>query len=72
MSKGTRYGSTVNGHDVELVFDASKIVINRVTLVVDGTAVSSENIFYGERDCVRLWRTAPRSRWRFTRAWSAS
>lgn len=50
MSRGTRYGTTLNGHDVELAFDQSKIVINTATLRVDGSDVQSEKLFYGERD----------------------
>lgn len=50
MSFVALYGTTVNGHDVELEFDQSKIVLNKATLRVDGHDVRSEHIFYGERD----------------------
>jgi hypothetical protein len=44
------YGTQVNGHEVELEFDQSRIVLNKATLRVDGQPVSSQHIFYGERD----------------------
>jgi hypothetical protein len=44
------YGTTVNGHAVELEFDQSKIVLNKATLRVDGQDVRAEHIFYGERE----------------------
>ena len=50
MPHTSRYGSTINGHDVDLEFDARRIVLNKATLTVDGQQVDSELIFYGERE----------------------
>ena len=43
-------GTTENGHEVELEFDRSKLVLNTARLRVDRREVDSENIFYGERE----------------------
>jgi hypothetical protein len=50
MSQMTRYGSTINGHDVELEFDKTLLVLNKASLTVDGQLVDSELIHYGERE----------------------
>lgn len=48
--KTKRYGTTHEGHDVELEFDKKLMVLNRARLLVDGTVVDTENIFYGDHD----------------------
>ena len=50
MTRKAYYGSTLNGHDVELEFDKTMVVLNKATLTVDGEAVDSERIHYGERE----------------------
>jgi hypothetical protein len=38
------------GHDVELEFDKTLLVLNKASLTVDGQLVDSELIHYGERE----------------------
>jgi hypothetical protein len=45
-----RVHTTYEGHQIELDFDQSRIVINRATLLVDGTEVDKSRVFYGEKD----------------------
>ena len=42
-----RYGAEVDGHRVELEFDKSLVVLNRVRLLVDGHTVDQGSILYG-------------------------
>lgn len=44
-----RYGVTVDGRDVELEFDKSKIVLNEARLSVDGVQVDKAKVFYGDK-----------------------
>jgi hypothetical protein len=46
----TRYGATLGGHEIELEFDTSKVVLNTARLRVDGTEVDSTHVFYGEKE----------------------
>ena len=39
MADTTRYGTTHAGHEIELDFDRSKIVLNQARLLVDGDVV---------------------------------
>jgi hypothetical protein len=48
MSK--RVGTQFAGHDVELEFDQSRIVINKAVLRVDGEVVDGGRIFYGDKE----------------------
>lgn len=50
MPRTARYGSTINGHDVELEFDKTLVVLNKASLTVDGQPVDSEMVMYGERE----------------------
>lgn len=45
-----RYGATHDGHEVELEFDKSRVVLNEARLLVDGVVVDSEKIFYGDKE----------------------
>ncbi|MEP6560981.1 MAG: hypothetical protein ABJD68_07880 [Nakamurella sp.] len=47
---GTRYAATIDSHAVELEFDSSLIVLNRVRLFVDGARMDDATVFYGERE----------------------
>lgn len=44
------YGTELDGHDIELEFDKSRIVLNEARLVVDGQTVDQAKIFYGEEE----------------------
>ena len=46
----TRYGTTHAGHEIELDFDRTRIVLNQARLLVDGDVVDKANIFYGDKD----------------------
>lgn len=50
MPGTARYTSSINGHEVELGFDKTLVVLNRASLNVDGQPVDSELIMYGERE----------------------
>jgi hypothetical protein len=41
------YATDVDGHRVEVEFDKSLVVLNRVRLLVDGKEVDRGSIFYG-------------------------
>lgn len=45
-----RYGTSYEGHDVELEFDKKLIVLNRATLRVDGEVVDRGQLVLGEDD----------------------
>ncbi len=45
-----RYGAELDGHDIELRFDKSRVVLNEAVLVVDGRTVDSTKVVYGERE----------------------
>ena len=49
MAHTTRYGTTHAGHEIELDFDRSKIVLNQARLLVDGDVVDKANVFYGDK-----------------------
>ena len=49
MANTTRYGTTHAGHEIELDFDRSKIVLNQARLIVDGDVVDKANVFYGDK-----------------------
>lgn len=50
MSRVERVGAELDGHDVELEFDKSRIVINKTVLRVDGEVVDGGRVFYGEKE----------------------
>jgi len=50
MSRVERFGAACAGHDVELEFDKSRIILNKAVLRVDGELVDVARIFYGEHD----------------------
>ncbi len=39
MPATTRYGTTFAGHEIELDFDRSRVVLNEARLLVDGEVV---------------------------------
>ena len=43
------YGTTLDGHEIAIVFDKSKVVVNSITLFVDGQVVDRERVVYGEK-----------------------
>ncbi len=43
------YGTTVDGHDIHIVFDKGLIILNRVRLIADGEEVDREKVFYEKR-----------------------
>lgn len=48
LGYGTRrYGTTVDGTEVEIDFDRSLVVLNRITLLIDGRPVDRRSVFYG-------------------------
>ena len=49
MGNTTRYGTTHAGHEIELDFDRSKIVLDQARLVVDGDVVDKASVFYGDK-----------------------
>ncbi len=50
MAQTHRYAGTDSGHDIELEFDKRRVVVNKATLRVDGEAVDSASIVYGEQE----------------------
>ncbi len=44
-----RYQGQAGEHAIELEFDQKRVVINEVTLRVDGTEVDSTKVFYGDK-----------------------
>jgi hypothetical protein len=50
MGQTHRYAGTDAGHDIELEFDKSRVVVNKATLRVDGEVVDSARIVYGEQE----------------------
>ena len=49
MPNTIRYGTAHAGHEIELDFDRSKIVLNQARLLVDGDVVDKANVFYGDK-----------------------
>jgi hypothetical protein len=49
MPTATVYATSMNGHEIELEFDKSLVVLNKAILRVDGQTVGAEYICYGER-----------------------
>lgn len=50
MPRITKYGTTLDGHDIELEFDQKLIVLNRARLRVDGEQVDALNVVYGDKE----------------------
>ena len=50
MAKTHQYAGTASGHDIELEFDKSRVVVNKAMLRVDGEVVDSARIVYGGQE----------------------
>ena len=50
MSAVTRYGGRFDGHEIEIEFDKKLVVLNRIRLIIDGQAVDSAQVVYGDRE----------------------
>jgi len=45
-----RYGTSQDGHEIELEFDKRRIVLNEARLLIDGEVVDKAKIFYGDKE----------------------
>lgn len=46
----TRYGGRFDDHEVEIEFDKTLVVINRIRLIIDGLTVDAAKVVYGDRE----------------------
>ncbi|MGF1663840.1 MAG: hypothetical protein ACFCVG_15510 [Kineosporiaceae bacterium] len=44
-----RYGTTVDGHDVEITVDKRRVIVNRIVLSVDGVATDEKRVSFGQQ-----------------------